>query len=87
MLDNSTQDSLAARVKALNLTPNRFAGAAGVAATTLVRGPRNIRTHRRIEKTLVAQELALLRHLTALHPQEALALATVALCPDKAVAA
>jgi len=67
MLRPETKSEIEGRVKAINLTLRQMALRAGVAFTTAYRGPRRLRTHRKLTDELLAEELRLLRHLQAIH--------------------
>lgn len=85
MLGTLPKAEIAARVKALNLTANCMARRCGLASSTLMRGPNTLRSYRKVTDALAAEELRLLAHLAALYPQEAMAAATVALCPERPI--
>lgn len=81
MLETLSPQEIAARVKAINLTRNRLAALCGLPPSTINRGPQLIRINHKVLNRLMEEELKVLRHLIALHPQEALA----ALCPERSV--
>lgn len=80
------------RAAAINLTLKRLARAADLTPSTAYRatsgiGDTRASTGRKLSAALAAEELRLLAHLAALHPQAAMEAATVALCPQKRDAA
>lgn len=77
MLGTLTQDEIAERVKAINLTRNRLATMCGLPPSIINRGPQTIRKNKLVAERLREEELRVLRHLVGLFPQEAMA----ALCP------
>lgn len=79
MLGTLTQNEIAARVKAINLTRNRLAVMCGLPASTINLGPQTIRKNLLVVERLREEELRVLRHLIDLFPQEAMA----ALCPKE----